>query len=259
VLEVSAEVISDIWSEQPPKMHVHIIVKLPSREEVLETLSHSFVNSAFNFPSACIGTSFYLLAHRIHVRNAQVAPSPSSVTGNVVVYIKEQAERPIYNGRPDNRRGAPVVIYNDSLAKLKHHLNDLSRLPEPPSNYVGVSAKLFRAAIAIYASERERGEAMYRYFTQLFGIQLDQHVQVLEENFKRQSAEGDVLVQETIQDKTYGEKKAVVTYMELENELGIHGDGGLQAALSLRKHVSQKAVKLSIPTSAFMSLTLSRL
>jgi hypothetical protein len=68
---------------------------------------------------------------------------------------------------------------------------------------------------------------------------------------ERKSAECDALVLETIRDKTYGEKKAVITYMELKNELGIRGDGLLQAALSLRKHVAQKAVKLSMIILAF--------
>jgi hypothetical protein len=198
-----------------------------------------------------IGNSFNLLAHRAHVRNALDAPSPSSVAGNVATYITERTERPIYNGRPDERRGPPVVIYNESLAQLKHRLNDPSRLPEPPTNYVDVTAKLFRTAIAIYASERERGEAMCRYFSHLFGVKLEQYVQVPEENFNRKSADGVALVQETMQDEIFGKNKAVVVYMELKNELGIRGDGGLQAALSLRKHVAQKAVKLFMLTLTF--------
>jgi hypothetical protein len=169
------------------------------------------------------------------------------VAGNVATYITEQTERLIYNGRPDERCGPPVVIYNESLAQLKHRLNDLSRLPEPPTTYVDVTAKLFRAAIAIYASEHERGDAMYHHLNHLLGgVKLEYFDQVSEE-----TSESDALVvQETIQDETYG-KKAVVTYMELKNELGICGDGSLQAALSLRKHVAQKGVKLSMLTLTF--------
>ena len=62
------------------------------------------------------------------------------------------------------------------------------------------------------------------------------------------SAEGDAVVQEPIKYETSGKKKAVVAYMELKNELGIRGDGGLQAALSLRKHVAQNAVELFMIT-----------
>ena len=51
VLNVASQEISNIWKEHPPKRHVHIIVKLLAKEEVLESLSHSFVKSAFNFPS----------------------------------------------------------------------------------------------------------------------------------------------------------------------------------------------------------------
>jgi hypothetical protein len=52
VLKFASQAISNIWREHPPEMHVHVIVKLPAGEEVLESLSHSFVKSAFNFPSA---------------------------------------------------------------------------------------------------------------------------------------------------------------------------------------------------------------
>jgi hypothetical protein len=41
---------------------------------------------------------------------------------------------------------------------------------------------------------------------------------------------------------------AVVAYVELKNERGIRGDGGLQAALSLRKYVAQEHVKLPVIT-----------
>ena len=146
------------------------------------------------------------------------------------------------------RRGSPVVIYNESLARLKHDLNDISKLVEPPANFLDATAKLFLAAIPIYGSERERGEAMYSHLSRLQGASLNLFVQVPEQMSNKKSAEGDVVVQEPMQDEAFGEKKAVVAYMELKNELGFRGDGGLQAALSLRKHIAQKAVKLLIIT-----------
>jgi hypothetical protein len=159
--------------------------------------------------------------------------------------------RPIYNGRPDERHGSPVVIYNEFLAQLQHDLSDLSRVVDPPANYVDATAKLFQAATPIYASEHERGEAMCHHLNRLLGgVKLEYFVQVPEEKSKIFAESDAFVVQETIQDETFG-KKAVVTYMELKNELGICGDGGLQAALSLRKHVAQKGVKLSMLTLAF--------
>ena len=142
------------------------------------------------------------------------------------------------------------MIYNESLAQLKHDLSDLSRVVDPLANYVDATAKLLHAATPIYALERERAEAMYHHLNSLLGVKLEQYVQVPGGSSNRKSAEGDALVQETIQDEIFGKKKAVVVYIELKNELGICGDGGLQAALSLRKHVAQKAVKLSILTLA---------
>jgi hypothetical protein len=39
-----------------------------------------------------------------------------------------------------------------------------------------------------------------------------------------------------------------VAYVELKDELGVRGDGGLQAALSLRKYVVQEHVELLVIT-----------
>jgi len=62
------------------------------------------------------------------------------------------------------------------------------------------------------------------------------------------TTEGDGAICETLEDVSYGKKTAVVAYLELKNELGLRGEAGLQAALSLRKHVSQKNVRLSVIT-----------
>jgi hypothetical protein len=200
------------------------------------------VRFTFCHPISAIHLS-YLLAHLASVLKARDAPSPSSVAGSIEKYKSEQSKRPIFNGRPYNRRGPPVAIYNESLAQLKHDLGDLSSVVGPPANYVDTTAKLFLAAIPIYASERERGEAIYSHLSRLLGANLEFSVQVPEGKSNKKSAEGDAVVQEIIQDETFGKKTAVVAYMELKNELGIRGDGGLQAALSLRKHIAQKGVK----------------
>ena len=50
----------------------------------------------------------------------------------------------------------------------------------------------------------------------------------------------------TLKDESCGKKTSVLVYLELKGELGVRGEGGLQAALSLRKFVSQNAVKLLV-------------
>jgi len=189
-----------------------------------------------------IGHSFYLSAHATHVHKARDAPSPSSVAASVGKFKYEQTKRPIYNGRPFHRRGPPVVVYNESLAQLKHDLSDLTNVVEPDANHVDSTAKLFSTATQIYDSERERGDAMYGHLSRLLGANLNLSVQVPDVKSKRKSTEADAVVQEPIKDETFGKKKAVLAYIELKNELG-SGDGGLQAALSLRKHIAQKAVE----------------
>ena len=100
---------------------------------------------------------------------------------------------------------------------------------------------------------------MYGHLSRLLGANLNLFVRVPGVTSNKKSAEGDAVVQEPINDETFGKKKAVVAYMELKNELGIRGDGGLQAALSLRKHVYQNAVELHDHSRNSMSLTYSRL
>jgi hypothetical protein len=44
------------------------------------------------------------------------------VTASVGKYKQEQVNHPIYNGCPIERRGPPVVIYNEPLARLTYLL-----------------------------------------------------------------------------------------------------------------------------------------
>jgi hypothetical protein len=78
----------------------------------------------------------------------------------------------------------------------------------------------------------------------LLGTPHARHVSPHEEMFYYSHVEDDGLIQEVIEDETHGTKEAVVAYIGLENEIRLCGDGGLQAALSLRKHVARKEVEL---------------
>jgi hypothetical protein len=181
------------------------------------------------------------------------------VAASVEKYESKQTKRPIYNGRPLYRSGPPVVIYDKSLAQLEHDLTDLSDVVEPPAKHVETTAKLFCAAAPIYDSQRERREAMYGHLSRLLGASLSHSVQEPEVKSNKYSAEGGAVVQELIRDETFGKKNAVVAYIELNNELGLSGDGGLRAALSLRKHIAQQAVELFMITLDILSLTYGRL
>ena len=247
-LRSASQAMSELWEEQPPEMQIHIFVKLPVEVEEPAVLVSSFADSASCFLPPGISHSFYLSVHLMSVFEARDASAPSSVAASVGKYKFEQSKRPIYNGRPVHRRGPPVVVYNESLAQLKHDLSDLSNVAEPHANFVGAAAKFFNTATPIYDSERDRGDTIFSHLNRLLGADLDLSVQVPDVKSKRKSAEGDAAVQEPIKDETFGKKKAVVAYIELKNELGQHGDSGLQAALSLRKHIAQKAVELFMIT-----------
>jgi hypothetical protein len=167
------------------------------------------------------------------------------VAASVGKYKQEQVNHPIYNGRPIERRGPPVVIYNEPLAGLKDELRRLAKASEPSADYVARTADLFHAAATIYDSEKERGNAIYSHLERLLGISLNRSVGAHDERSNRKTTEADAVVRTPIKNQYFGDKTAVVAYVELKNELGVRGDGGLQAALSLRKYVVQEQVELS--------------
>jgi hypothetical protein len=168
------------------------------------------------------------------------------VAASVGKYKQEQINHPIYNGRPIERRGPPVVVYNEPLARLKDELRHLANAPEPSAGCVAPTADLFHAAATIYDSEKERGNEIYSYLDRLLGTSLDRSVWAHEERSNRKTTEADAIVRKPIESRCFGNKTAAVAYVELKNELGVRGDGGLQAALSLRKYVVQEHVELSM-------------
>jgi len=247
-LDLSSRVLSDLWQEQPPVQHLHIFARVRGRGGKPATLPPSFQESASHSPSYIISRSFYLSAHLASVSAAQAAPAPSNVANNVGTYKEEQVKHPIYNGRPIELHGPPVEIYDETLAKLKHDLSDLSNAPEPSADYIVQTANLFHASAPIYNSEPLRTKAVYGLLRWLLAADIRLSVKASEDKSNRLTTEGDGAICETLEDVSCGKKTAVVAYLELKNELGLRGEAGLQAALSLRKHVSQKNVRLSVVT-----------
>jgi len=139
--------------------------------------------------------------------------------------------------------GPPVEIYDQALAKLKDDLRDTSKAPEPSTDYLVQTAGLFHAFATRNNSEPLPREAFLGPLRRLLGATgPDFFVKVPEGNFNGPSTEGTI--HGSLKDEYCGKKTAVLVYMELEVERGVRGGSGLQAALSLRKILSQNAVKL---------------
>jgi hypothetical protein len=240
--------LSDLWPERPPVQHlnVHARVGLNSR------LGQPITSSSPNPFQECVSCprsdntshSFYLPVHVTSVSAARAAPSPFTVANNVGTYKEEQDNHPIHNGRPVDLHGPPVEIYDETLAKLKDDLRDPSKAPEPSTHYIVQTADLFHAFATIYDSEPLPREAFLGPLRRLLDADLDCFVEVPEGNSNGWSAEGTI--HGTIKDDSSGKKTAVLVYLELKDGLGVRGEGGLQAALSLRKFVSQNTVKLPV-------------
>lgn len=179
-----------------------------------------------------------LPVHFASVSVAQAAPSTSTVANNVETYKEEQDNHPIYNGRPVDLHGPPVDIYDETLARLKDDLRDPYKAPEPSTDYIVQTTDLFDAFATIYDSDPLPKEAFFGPLRRLLGADDDFFIQVPEGNSNGwSSTEGTIHI--TLKDESCGKKTAVLVYLELGDELGVRGEGGLRAALSLRKFVSE--------------------
>lgn len=210
----------------------------------------SFQECASDCPSSIIIRSFYLSVYRESVYAARSAPAPSKVVNDVRTYKEEQDKRPIYNGRPFHLHGPPVEIYDETLAILKHDLSDLSNAPEPSADFITNTANLFHASAPIYDSEDLRTKKVIEPLKKLLSPNIEDPVPTSEKRPKsnRPVTVTDAAIRETLEDHTYGQKTAALAYFELKNELGLRGEAGLQAGLSLRKYITQDEVRLLVIT-----------
>jgi hypothetical protein len=123
-------------------------------------------------------------------------------------------------------RGPPVEIYDETLAKLKDDLGDPSKAPEPSTDYIAQTADLLHAFATKYDSERLPREAFLGPLGRLLGADLDFSVEVPEGNFNGWSTEATI--HGTLKDESCGKKSAVLVYLELKDEFGVRGEGGLR-------------------------------
>ncbi|KAH9942724.1 hypothetical protein B0H21DRAFT_823948 [Amylocystis lapponica] len=181
-------------------------------------------------------------AHSAAVKNALDAPSPHSVAGSITTFISEQNEHPIYNGRPEDRCSSPVVLYAEAFAMLKDTLRDLPT-GEPDWDLVAATAKLFTSAVELCESEDDRHMAIIERIGTVLSIRIEdvKHGQLARTGHTKAIA--DTLASVPLEDEQYGKKEGIYVYLDIKNELGMDGDGGLQGALTLRKFIAQDKYK----------------
>ncbi|KAI0301746.1 hypothetical protein B0F90DRAFT_293276 [Multifurca ochricompacta] len=158
------------------------------------------------------------------------------------MFKSEQEKRPIYDGRPANRGGPPIAIYHTAFAQLKDSLQDLNKVVDPHEvKRVGDTAKLILASTQIYETERERASIIYPYICSLLGIELRENVATTTGG--KNKAESNALVEQDLDDKTFGKNVAIVGHLELKNELGVAGQCAVQNTLGLRKLLTNDKYK----------------
>ncbi|KZT09751.1 uncharacterized protein LAESUDRAFT_646581 [Laetiporus sulphureus 93-53] len=173
---------------------------------------------------------FNVAAHTAAVNNARSAPSPSIVANSVTEFERAQEDHPIYNGRPVTHRASPIALYNDAFARLtdKDILHNLS-VADSDNVRAPTTAKLFLAATDIYDTEKERETAIFDYIEYLLEVKLERHVKM---TTAEHSDERDAFARVPLGNSTFGEKKGVFLCVQVKNELGMGGNGGLQGALT---------------------------
>ena len=175
---------------------------------------------------------------QLKVINAAIeALAPSSVSANVGVFKTEQRERPIYNGR-DGFDGPPITLYSSIFAELKDNLANLSAVT-PNAEELGQVGKLFHVSSKVYENERERIAGMLPMLKSLLHTTISLHVTQTE---AKVTPDGSVFA------VTEGNNRPIVL-LEWKNELGISGDPSLHIALTYRKHIAQKIVRLVFASS----------
>lgn len=183
----------------------------------------------------------HVLAHHQIIEDAAAAAAPSSVSNSPAMFKSEQEKRPIYDGRPANRRGPPITIYHTAFAQLKDSLQDLNKVVDPQElKRVDDAAKLTLASTQIYQTEKERASNVYPYICSLLGIKLRENVATTTGGKKK--AESDALIEQDLHDKTLGENVAIVGHLELKNELGVAGQCAVQNTRGLRKFLANDKV-----------------
>ncbi|KAH9921084.1 hypothetical protein B0H21DRAFT_827183 [Amylocystis lapponica] len=148
-----------------------------------------------------------------HIQAGIDALTPSSTVAKplvLVVLAYEQEHHPIYNGRPAHLHGPSVTLDHSVLAELKDALDDPSATT-PTALQLQLTQELFPKMSAIYDTENERINITKPVLEALLGsVDID----------KIHKVTGDGLI-------------------KWKNELGSPDDGGIQAALTYRKHIVQ--------------------
>ncbi len=154
-------------------------------------------------------------------------------------YKEELVKRPIYNGCPVKPDGPPVEIYDETIAKLKRDLRNLSKVPEPSADYISQTANLFHASVPIFDSEPLRTMAVYGLLDDSWLPTFDFLSRHLRKNPIGRARRWMLLSVKFLRTSITKRRPLLWLTWNEKNEFGLRGEAGLQAALSLRKYVCQ--------------------
>ncbi|KAJ7905090.1 hypothetical protein B0H13DRAFT_2663262 [Mycena leptocephala] len=167
----------------------------------------------------------------------QSPPAPSMVSKTPSLYRRVQTgpESAVYNGR-GGRTAAPVGLWEPIFAQLYEKLaalakSDRSALEVKPDQTKSTEELLLNAQ-AVYSSEEEREAACNSVIARLLDPER------IRSNNRGVTA--DALAHTTIRLLGPDGTKVLHLLQEVKNEMGVAGDGELQAALSYCSHVHAK-------------------
>ena len=193
------------------------------------------------------------IAHQTAVLEARSALAPSTVSKSPHDFWQEQERHPIYNGRPFERSGPAIGIYEPIFAQVKDNISKIGNTRV--SEEVAVQTKnLFVESSRIFETEMAREEAVYPILGKLLGIKLKPHYRLARnegESGTCKSTESGAVTLVKLADQS---TEAITAHFELKNEPGNGGDSELQGPLTLRKYIASGQVGTEVIFSAAIGL-----
>jgi len=174
------------------------------------------------------------IVHHTAVLEARSALAPSTVSKSPHEFRLEQEQHPIYNGRPFERSGPAISIYEPIFAQVKDSISKVGNTAVDEEVVVR-TRNLFVESSRIFDTDKVREEAVCPILGKLLGIKLQPHYRLA----RSEGESGDAVTLVKLADQS---TEAITAHFELKNEPGNGGDCELQGPLTLRKHIASDQV-----------------
>ena len=221
--------VSDYFSVNPPKRHLHLIVQVPDiREEKrhsvppLQNLSISSSRRRIGYTASSLRDK-----QKKNIDTVNAMPGPSSAARLAYLINNNDCRYPVIrNLRPSHARGPPISIFHGVFASfLRESANATVQMS---SQYLDTLSRFMAAATAFYGNEMARQNAMSPLLGELIGCRFK----------KYKTTNGARLDDASLVDEIF-----CTLIAEYKNDIGTGGcDGSIQVSFGHAKWAAQEKV-----------------